>query len=55
MLVYQTVYTYVIIAGKKNEALHLILNFFEKDYFWEIVIIAIIFLFLYIFLVPIFE
>ena len=55
MLVYQTVYTYVVIAGKKSEALHLILKFFEKDYFWEVIIIALILLILYIFLVPIFE
>ncbi len=55
MLVYQTVYTYVVIAGKKNEAFQLILKFFEKDYFIEIVIAAIIFLLLYIFLTPIFE
>jgi len=55
MLVYQTVYTYVVIAWKKNEAFQLILNFFEKDYFIEIVLIAILFLFFYIFLMPIFE
>jgi len=55
MLVYQTVYTYIIIAWKKSEALHLILTFFEKDYFWEIMIIALIMLLLYIFLIPIFE
>ena len=55
MLVYQTVYTYIVIAWKKSEAFNLILKFFEKDYFWEIIILAILFLFLYIFLVPIFE
>jgi len=55
MLVYQTVYTYVVVAGKKNEAFQLILKFFEKDYFIEIVIAAVIFLLLYIFLTPIFE
>jgi len=55
MLVYQTVYTYIVIAWKKSEALALVLRFFEKDYFWEIIIIAFIFLLLYIFLVPIFE
>jgi len=55
MLVYQTVYTYVVIAWRKNEAFHLILRFFEKDYFIEIVIAAVIFLLLYIFLTPIFE
>jgi hypothetical protein len=55
MLVYQTVYTYIIIAGKKSEAFKLILEFFEKSYFWEVAIIAFILLLLYIFLVPIFE
>ncbi|MCD5380710.1 hypothetical protein LR004_02180 [Candidatus Gracilibacteria bacterium] len=55
MLVYQSVYTYVIVAGRKNEAFQLILRFFEKDYFIEVVITSIIFLLLYIFLTPIFE
>lgn len=55
MLVYQTVYTYVVIAEKENEAFNIILNFFEKSYFWEVIIIALILLLLYIFLVPIFE
>lgn len=55
MLVYQTVYTYVVIAGKKSEAMHMILKFFEKTYFWEVIIIALILLILYILLVPIFE
>jgi len=55
MLVYQTVYTYIVIAWKKSEALALILRFFEKDYFWEIATMALMFLLLYIFLVPIFE
>lgn len=55
MLVYQSIYTYIVIAGKKNEALELILKFFEKDYFLEIAVIAVIFLLMYIFLTPIFE
>jgi hypothetical protein len=55
VLVYQSVYTYVIIAWKKNEALELMLTFLEKDYFIEILIIAIILLLLYIFLTPVFE
>ncbi len=55
MLVYQSVYTYVVVAGRKNEAFQLILRFFEKDYFIEVVIASIIFLLLYIFLTPIFE
>lgn len=55
MLVYQSVYTYVVIAGKKNEAFQLILNFFEKDYFFEVLIVAGIFLLLFVFLTPIFE
>jgi len=55
MLVYQSVYTYVVVANKKSAAFQLILDFFEKDYFIEVVIIAIIFLLLYVFLTPIFE
>lgn len=55
MLVYQSLYTYVVVADKKNDAFQLILNFIEKDYFIEILIVWIIFLLLYIFLTPIFE
>ncbi len=55
VLVYQTVYTYVVVAWKKSEAFHLILQFFEKDYFIEVIIMAFIFLLFYIFLTPIFE
>ncbi len=55
LLVYQSVYTYVIIAGKKSEAFQLILRFLEKDYFFEIAITATIFLLLFVFLTPIFE
>jgi len=55
MLVYQTVYTYIVIAGKKSEAFQLILEFFETSYFWEVVIIALVLLLLYVLLVPIFE
>ncbi|MDQ7009510.1 MAG: hypothetical protein Q9M94_04440 [Candidatus Gracilibacteria bacterium] len=55
ILIYQTVYTYIVIVGKENEAFNLILHFFETSYFWEIIIIALILLLLYIFLVPVFE
>ncbi len=55
LLVYQTVYTYIVIAERENEAFKLILTFFEKSYFWQVIISAIILLLLYIFLVPIFE
>lgn len=55
MLVYQSLYTYIVIAWRQNEAFQLILNFFEKDYFIEILILSIIFFLLYIFLTPIFE
>lgn len=55
VLVYQTVYTYIKIAWKESEAFNLILIFFEKDYFWEVIVIALILFLLYIFLVPIFE
>lgn len=55
LLVYQTIYTYVVLADKESEALKLILNFFQKSYFWEVIIVALILLILYIFLTPIFE
>ena len=55
LLVYQTVYTYIKIVWKESEAFSLILHFFETEYFWEIIIFALIFFILYIFLTPIFE
>jgi len=55
LLVYQSIYTYVIIFGKKEEALVVILKFFHSNYVLEILISAIIFLIVYFLLVPIFE
>ena len=55
LLVYQSIYTYVEIIGKKEEALVLILNFFHSDYVIEIAIAAAIFLIVYFFTLPIFE
>ena len=55
LLVYQAIYTYIIIFWKKEEALVIILKFFHSDYVFEVIVISIIFLIIYITLIPIFE
>ena len=55
LLVYQFIYTYVVIFDKKDQALVVILNFFHSDYLFEIIVTAIIFLIFYFLLTPIFE
>lgn len=55
LLVYQTLYTYVEIFWKKEEALVIILDFFQSDYWLETVIFTVIFIILYFILSPIFE
>lgn len=55
LLVYQSIYTYVEIFGKKDEALVIILKFFHSDYLIEIIIAAAIFLIVYFLCTPIFE
>lgn len=55
LLVYQVIYTYVVLLGKKDEALELILGIFHSDYVTEIVIGAIIFVVFYTIIIPIFD
>ncbi len=55
ILLYQSIYTYIVIFHKKEKALELILQFFHSSYFLEVVIGVAIFLIIYIFIVPIFE
>lgn len=55
LLVYQTLYTYVILFNKKEEALVIFLNFFHSDYLFEIIVVWIVFLIVYFLLTPIFE
>ena len=55
LLVYQSIYTYVIIFWKKEEALVIILNVFHSTYITETLIILGIFLIIYFLLTPIFE
>jgi len=55
LLVYQSIYTYVIVFWKKEEALEVILKFFHSDYVLEIAIFSAIFLIVYFLLIPIFE
>lgn len=55
LLVYQSIYTYVEVFWKKEEALVIILKFFHSDYILEILIFTIIFLVIYFLLIPIYE
>lgn len=55
LLVYQVVYTYVVLLGKKDKALELILQFFHSSYATEIIITAAVFVVFYIFIIPIFD
>lgn len=55
LLVYQSIYTYVVIFNKKEEALLLILDFFHSEYLIETLVVLAIFLVLYIIISPIFE
>ncbi|MFA5917073.1 MAG: hypothetical protein WC850_02440 [Candidatus Gracilibacteria bacterium] len=55
ILLYQSIYTYIVIFHKKEKALELILQFFHSDYFIEFVVGVALFLIIYIFIIPIFE
>jgi len=55
LLLYQAIYTYVVLLWKTDEALVIILKFFQSDYIVEIIISSIIFLIIYFLLTPIFE
>lgn len=55
ILVYQTIYTYVVIFWQQEKALELILEFFHSTYVKEILISWLVFLIIYIVLIPIFE
>lgn len=55
ILVYQAIYTYVVLLNKKEEVLVVLLNFLHSNYFVEIIILALIFLIIYIIIIPIFD
>jgi hypothetical protein len=55
LLAYQSIYTYTILADKKEETLEKILNFVHSTYILEFMIFAIIFIILYVLIIPIFE
>lgn len=55
LLIYQSIYTYVEIFWKKEEALVVILKLFHSDYVFEIITTTVIFLIIYFILTPIFE
>jgi len=55
LLVYQTIYTYVVLFWNKEKALVIILELFQNHYIIEIIITAVIFLIIYIIITPIFE
>ena len=55
LLVYQSIYTYVELFDKKDEALLIILKLFHSDYLLEVIISAVVFLIVYFILIPIYE
>ena len=55
LLTYQSIYTYVEIFWKREEALVIILKFFHSDYVLEVIITTIVFLIIYFIFMPIFE
>ncbi len=55
ILVYQSIYTYVVIFNKKEQVLELILKFFHSVYFVQFVIVIASILFFNFFILPIFE
>jgi len=55
LLVYQSIYTYVIIFWNKDEVLKQLLYFLESDYWFQSIIIWIIFIIIYTLSIPIFE
>lgn len=55
ILVYQVLYTYVVLLGKKDEAFEQIIQFVHSDYITSILIVSGIFLLVYVLLIPIFE
>lgn len=55
VLVYQTIYTYVVIFNKKEQVLEYILNFFHSGYVVEVIGAIVVILFLNFFILPIFE
>lgn len=55
ILLYQSIYTYIVLFHKKEQAFELILKFFHSDYIVEIVVWVAIFLIVYVFILPIFE
>ncbi len=55
ILVYQVIYTYVVLFNKQDKALWIILNIIHLEYFFEILILWIIFTIFYVIFIPICE
>lgn len=55
LLAYQSIYTYTILADKKEETLRKMLTFVESTYIIEFLVFTVIFVILYLLLMPIFE
>ena len=54
LLVYQAVYTYVVVFGKKEEALDIFLQFFHSNYVFEVIVASVLFLLFYLLVTPAF-
>jgi len=55
LLVYQVVYTYVVLLGSEDEAFQLLLSLFHTSYITPLLISGFVFIISYIILLPIFE
>ncbi|MBW7954743.1 hypothetical protein H3C61_02935 [Candidatus Gracilibacteria bacterium] len=55
ILVYQVIYTYVVLFNKQDKALGIILNIFHSEYFIEVIIFGLILFIFYIIFIPICE
>jgi hypothetical protein len=55
LLSYQSIYTYLVITDKKEELLESLINFIHSTYIVEFILFAVIFILLYILILPIFE
>jgi hypothetical protein len=55
LLVYQVVYTYVVLLGNKDALVQIVLDVFHSPYANTIIIVSVIFILFYVILTPIFE
>ena len=55
ILVYQSLYTYLILTDRREEVLDKLINFVHSTYVIESILFALVFILLYIIIIPVFE